>query len=72
VLEHIAYHIRELEEGGEASDLHREARKQSYDLGVYEKVFTPGQLVMLYDPKAAKQKLKAASFSVFKFSPLQR
>jgi hypothetical protein len=60
VVRHITRHIETLSEALKASDYQKDRKKERYDLGVHEKAFIPGQLVMLYDPKSAKKKLSPA------------
>jgi hypothetical protein len=60
VLDHIAHSMRIRERVRETSISRKDKEKQRYDRGIREHRFTPGQLVMLYDSKAAGKKLRPA------------
>jgi hypothetical protein len=60
VLQHMAKLIRIQQETSMRSQKQKELKKQRYDRGVRQKSYYPGQLVMLYDPKSAKRKLRPA------------
>ena len=60
VLHHIARSMRIREKVREVSGSRKDREKQKYDKGIHEHQFTPGQLVMLYDSKAAGKKLRPA------------
>ena len=59
-INHIAHHQHIKADTQNASDHQKQLRKERYDQGVREVSFTPGQLVMLYDSRSAKKKLRPA------------